>query len=215
MTAEIVFATSNAGKLREVRALLAELPLELLSTADFPGFVFAPEGNDYEQNAIAKARAASEFSNRVAIADDSGLEVFGLGGAPGPLSARFGGPNLDDAGRNRALLAAIGSLRGQQRGARYVCVAALASPAGDIITARGECKGHILEAPRGRRGFGYDPIFGVEGTGAAMAELSPPEKNRVSHRSVAFSALSGAIRVSLQQTRRPGYRARPQLSKRS
>lgn len=195
--AEIVLATSNAGKLREVREILAELPMTLLSIADFPGFVFLPEGDDYEQNAIAKARAASRFSRRVAIADDSGLEVFALGGGPGPLSARFGGQHLDDAGRNRALLAALASLHGQQRRARFVCAAALASPDGDIVTARGECEGHILEEPRGRSGFGYDPIFGVDGKGVTMAELSAPEKNRISHRAVAFTALSDAIRVNL------------------
>jgi XTP/dITP diphosphohydrolase len=197
VTAEVVLATSNPGKLREVREILAELPIDLLSIADFPGFVFLPEGDDYEQNAIAKARAASRFCRRVAIADDSGLEVFGLGGAPGPLSARFGGPDLDDAGRNRALLASLERLHGQQRRARYVCAAALANPAGDIITARGECEGHILEVPRGRSGFGYDPIFGVDGKGVTMAELPAPEKNRISHRAVAFTALSAAIRVNL------------------
>ncbi len=197
MTAQIVLATSNAGKLREVREILADLPLDLLSIADFPGFVFPPEGDDYEQNAIAKARAASNFSNRVAIADDSGLEVFSLGGAPGPLSARFGGSNLDDPGRVRALLAAIERLHGEQRRARYVCVAALTSPEGDIVTAWGECAGHILEVSRGRSGFGYDPIFAVDGKGATMAELTAVEKNRISHRAVAFTALSDAIRVNL------------------
>jgi len=196
-TTEIVLATSNAGKLREVRDILAGLPLDLLSIADFPGFVFPQEGDDYEENAIAKARAASNFSHRFAIADDSGLEVFGLGGAPGPLSARFGGPHLDDAGRIRALLAAIESLQGEQRRARFVCVAALTSPEGAIVTARGECGGHIVESTQGRGGFGYDPIFQVDGKEATMAELPSEEKNRISHRAVAFTALSDAIRANL------------------
>lgn len=197
MRVEVLLATSNAGKVREVREILSELPLELLSLSDFPGFVFPQEGDDYEENAIAKARAASNFSDRVAIADDSGLEVFGLGGAPGPLSARFGGPELDDAGRVRALLAAIENLHGEQRRARFVCVAALTTPAGDIVTARGACEGHIVESTRGGRGFGYDPIFVVDGKGATMAELSAAEKNQISHRAVAFTALSDAIRANL------------------
>lgn len=197
MTVEIVLATSNAGKFSEVRDILAELPLDLLSIADFPGFVFPSEGDDYEENAIAKARAASNFTNRVAIADDSGLEVFGLGGAPGSFSARFGGPDLDDAGRIRALLAAIESLHGEQRRARFVCVAALTSPEGDIVTASGECEGHILESTRGRSGFGYDPIFRVDGRDVTMAELPVAEKNRISHRAIAFTALSDAIRANL------------------
>jgi XTP/dITP diphosphohydrolase len=197
VTAEIVLATSNPGKVREVREILAGLPLNWLSIADFPGLVFPPEGDDYEQNAIEKARVASTFSNRIAIADDSGLEVFGLGGAPGPLSARFGGANLDDAGRVQALLAAINRLHGEQRRARYVCVAALATPDGEIVTARGECGGRILEVSRGQSGFGYDPIFAVDGKDATMAELSAEEKNRLSHRAVAFCALSDAISAHL------------------
>ncbi len=197
MTTQIVLASSNAGKLGEIRDILAELPIELCSVAEFPGLVFPQEGDDYEENAIAKARAASKFTHRYALADDSGLEVSGLGGAPGPLSARFGGPDLDDDGRVRALLSAMEPLTGEQRRARFVCVAALTSPDGDIVTAFGECTGRILETARGRSGFGYDPIFEVEGKGIAMAELSSEEKNRISHRAVAFMALSDAIRVTL------------------
>jgi XTP/dITP diphosphohydrolase len=190
-----VLATSNLGKLGEIRAILRDLPLALRPLSDFPGVILPEEGASYEENAIAKARAAAQFSERIALADDSGLEVSGLGGAPGPLSARFGGPGLDDAGRVQALLDALASCSGEQRRARFVCIAALATPEGDIVTARGECEGRILAAPRGRSGFGYDPIFLVEGIGRAMAELPEAEKNRISHRASAFGALSGAIRV--------------------
>ncbi len=194
---EAVLATSNPGKLVEIRAILRDLPFAIRPLSDFPGVVLPEEGASYEENAIAKARAAAQRSDRVALADDSGLEVSGLGGGPGPFSARFGGPGLDDAGRVQALLAALANCSGEQRRARFVCIAALATPAGDIVTARGECAGRILDAPRGRCGFGYDPIFLVEGVGRAMAELPESEKNRISHRASAFDALSGAIRFQL------------------
>ncbi len=194
-SSEAVLATSNPGKLREIREILRHLPLAIRPLSDFPGVILPEEGANYQENAIAKAKAAAHFSDRVALADESGLEVSGLGGAPGPLSARFGGPGLDDAGRVGALLDALANCSGEQRRARFVCVAALATPEGELVTARGECAGHILDAPRGRSGFGYDPVFFVEEVGRAMAELPESEKNRISHRASAFGALGGAIRV--------------------
>lgn len=194
---EVVLATSNPGKLSEIRDILSELPLAIRPLSDFPGVILPDEGEDYEDNAIAKARAAAAVAGRVALADDSGLEVVGLGGAPGPLSARFGGPGLDDARRVEALLSALGSLVGEQRRARFVCIAAMATPDGELVTARGECAGHILNTPRGGSGFGYDPVFQIEGSGLAMAEIPASEKNRISHRAQAFTALSDAIRVKL------------------
>ncbi len=192
---EVVLASSNPGKLSEIRDILSELSLVIRPLSDFPGVILPEEGEDYEDNAIAKARAAAAFAGCVALADDSGLEVSGLGGAPGPLSARFGGPGLDDARRVDALLRALGSSAGEQRRARFVCIAALASPDGELVTARGECAGHILEAPRGNSGFGYDPVFQIEGRGLAMSEIPVSEKNRISHRAQAFTALSDAIRA--------------------
>jgi len=194
---EAVLATSNPGKFDEICEILRDLPLAIRPLSDFPGLILPDEGANYEENAIAKAKAAAKLSDRVALADDSGLEVIGLGGAPGPHSARFGGPDLDDGGRIDALLRALANCSGEQRRARFVCVAALATPAGDVVTARGECAGRILESPRGRAGFGYDPVFLVEGVGRAMAELPESEKNRISHRASAFGALSGAIRAEL------------------
>ena len=195
--AEVVLATSNLGKLAEIRAILGRLPLAIRPLSDFPGVILPEEGTDYEENAIAKARVAAKIAGRAALADDSGLEVAGLGGAPGPLSARFGGPGLDDGGRIAALLQALANSSGEQRRARFICIAALATPEGELVTARGECPGQILFAPRGRSGFGYDPVFEVEGSGRAMAEFSPLEKNRISHRAQAFTALSDAIRAQI------------------
>jgi len=190
---EVVVATSNRGKLLEIRAILGDLPVSLRGLDAFPEVRLPEERDDYEENARAKALAAARDTGRLAVGDDSGLEVDGLSGGPGPRSARFGGDGLDDAGRARALLAALEGRDGGARAARYVCVAALATPEGQVAVARGECAGRILEAPRGRGGFGYDPVFEVEESGRSMAELPPARKNALSHRGRAFRALRDAI----------------------
>jgi XTP/dITP diphosphohydrolase len=184
---KVVLATRNPGKLREVAAILSPLAIELVALPD--AVALPAEGDDYEANAIAKALAAARATGCVALGDDSGLEVDALGGAPGPVSARWGGAGLDDAGRNEKLLAALDRVGDDARGARFVCVAALATPRGEVRCARGECHGRVLRAPRGGGGFGYDPIFEVGDSGRSMAELPETEKNRVSHRSRALGAL--------------------------
>lgn len=191
--AELVVATGNEGKLREFRSLLRELPLALRSLREFAGVELPEEGDDYEQNALAKARSAARQTGLPALADDSGLEVEGLGGAPGPRSARYGGTGLDDAGRVEHLLRALRDRAGDARRARFVCVAALALPDGDAWTARGECPGVVLEAPRGRGGFGYDPVFWSSEAGAGVAELAEDLKNEISHRGRALRALRARI----------------------
>jgi XTP/dITP diphosphohydrolase len=190
---ELVLATSNPGKLREFRAILGELPVRFEALAAFPEVELPEEGDDYEANAAAKARAIADATGRPALADDSGIEVAALGGRPGPRSARFGGADLDDAGRLEKLLRDLAASGATDRSARFVCVAALAFPGGEVITARGECPGRILDAPRGGRGFGYDPIFEVEGGGRSMAEIPPTEKNRISHRARALLSLREVI----------------------
>jgi len=190
---ELVLATSNPGKLREFRAILGELSVSFRPLSDFPEVQLPEEGDDYEANAAAKARAIADAVGRPALADDSGLEVEALGGRPGPRSARFGGEDLDDAGRVEKLLDEIAASGESDRSARFVCLAALAFPGGEVITARGECHGRILGAPQGGGGFGYDPIFGVEGGGRSMAELPPTQKNRISHRARALLALRDVI----------------------
>jgi XTP/dITP diphosphohydrolase len=187
---EVVVATSSAGKLREIRALLADLPVVLVGLAQLPPVTLPEEGDAYEQNARAKALAAAAQTGRIAVADDSGLEVAGLGGGPGPRSARYGGPGLDDAGRVAHLLRALRDLHGEARAARFVCVAAAATPAGRVVCARGECAGRIREAPLGEAGFGYDPVFEPSGETRSMAQLAPEEKQRRSHRARAFRALA-------------------------
>jgi XTP/dITP diphosphohydrolase len=189
----LLIATSNRGKLREFEALLgAGFALEGLVA--HPEVKLPPEGGDYAANAAAKALTAARASGLPALADDSGLEVAALGGAPGPLSARYGGDALDDAGRMQRLLRELSACGpGASRAARFVCCAALALPSGELHTARGECAGEILGAPRGSHGFGYDPIFSPDGGIHSMAELGDAEKNRISHRARALAALAHAL----------------------
>jgi len=184
----VVLATGNEGKLREVRALLADL-CEVVGLDAFPDVCLPVEGDDYRENAIAKARAAARATELPALGDDSGLEVDALDGAPGPRSARYGGAGLDAAGRNARLLSALAEVAPERRTARFFCVAALALPDGSVETAEGECRGRILAVPRGGAGFGYDPIFAPEGRDVSMAELPEAEKNGLSHRGRALVAL--------------------------
>jgi XTP/dITP diphosphohydrolase len=188
-------ATGNAGKLAEMRALLHDLRqgLALRSLAEFPALTLPPEGDSYRENAIGKARTVAAATGLPALGDDSGLEVEALGGRPGVHSARYGGPGLDDAGRVALLLRELAQLPTEQRGARFVCEVALATPDGAVRTTRGVCEGTILAAPRGLGGFGYDPVFEPAGFDRSMAELPAAEKNALSHRGRALAALRQAL----------------------
>jgi XTP/dITP diphosphohydrolase len=196
-----VVATRNRGKLREILALLEGLDLEL-STIDelAPAARLVEDGDTFEENALRKARQAAAATGLPAIADDSGLEVDALEGAPGVRSARYaaapGGPdeNSDDAANNAKLLAELAAAPAAARTARFRCVAAYVDPARRLeITRAGACEGEILGAPRGTGGFGYDPLFLVPALGRTMAELPIDEKNRLSHRAAAFRALGAAL----------------------
>jgi XTP/dITP diphosphohydrolase len=195
---ELVLATSNPGKLRELRGLLGELAVRLYGLERAPGLVLPEEGDDYAANASAKALAVARAAGCLALADDSGLEVAGLGGAPGPRSARFGGPDLDDRGRLRALLRALAGADGPAREARFVCLVALATPLGEVVLKRGECPGRILGEPRGEGGFGYDPVFVASGTRVSFAELPEADKSRLSHRGAALRAMLPELRRRLR-----------------
>ena len=184
-----MIATGNAGKLAEMRALLAPAGRRLLGLADVPGALLPPEGDAYEANAVAKARAVALHAGLPAVADDSGLEVDALHGGPGPKSARYGGEGLDDAGRVALLLRALEGVPEPARKARFVCVVALVTPDGVTVTARGVCEGRILRAPAGSGGFGYDPVFAPEGRRVSMAEIPPGDKHALSHRGRAVASL--------------------------
>lgn len=189
----IVLASSNHGKLVELRELLADLPVQILSAKEALGHTLevVEDGGTFEENAILKARAVSLATGLSALADDSGLEVSALGGRPGVRSARFAHERATDAENNAALLRELEEVGEMQRSARFRCVLALVTPWDDRArTVEGACEGRILRAPRGSGGFGYDPLFVVEGqNGRTMAELSDDEKNRVSHRGSAVRAL--------------------------
>lgn len=187
---KMLVASQNPGKAQEIARILVDW--EVLSLADVGPVEFPEEGGDYAENARTKALVAAKATGVPSIADDSGLEVDALGGAPGPYSARYGGPGLDDRGRYEALLDALCDAP-TPRGARFYCVAACAWPDGSSVIADGECPGEILIGPRGEGGFGYDPVFQPEGFDRAMAEMSREEKDAISHRGRALAALAPLI----------------------
>jgi XTP/dITP diphosphohydrolase len=185
----LVLATRNAGKVREYRELLAGLPLCTRFLADYAGMPpIAEEAFSLEENAAAKAWAACRFSGSVALGEDTGLEVEALSGAPGVRAARYFGEGLTDRERVDRLLDALRGTPAPQRRACFRCVLVIAEPGGRQWAVSGECRGSIAMAPRGSGGFGYDPVFEVEGTGRTLAEFDPVAKNAVSHRGRATAA---------------------------
>ena len=199
MAIRVVVATRNKGKVREIWPLLEGLDLELVTVdALAPEAELREDGVTFEENALAKARQAAAATGLPAIADDSGLEVEALQGAPGVWSARYAGPGAADDQNNAKLLAALRGVPAERRGARFRCVAVFVDPRRGLEMARdGACAGEILEAPRGTDGFGYDPLFLVPSVGRTMAELPLDEKNRLSHRAAAFRALAAALPAAL------------------
>jgi XTP/dITP diphosphohydrolase len=200
----LLIATTNAGKQREYRDLLRELPAEIVFPNDLGiSLEVEEDGATFRENAAKKALALAKVSGLIALADDSGLEVDALGGEPGVRSSRYAGPGADDP-RRRAFL--LEKLRGvpPPRKARFVCVIAIAAPGGEVRYAQGECRGEITLAQRGTNGFGYDPVFQPEGLTQTMAELPPEEKNQISHRARAARAAIAILRTALdsESTRR-------------
>jgi XTP/dITP diphosphohydrolase len=181
--AKLLVATSNQGKLKEFTALLQGLPFRLVGLYEAGIEVDVEEtGSSMEQNAVEKAAAYSALSGLITIADDSGLEVDALGGAPGPFSRRYAGENATDQERNEFLLTKLQDVPWESRGARFRCVIAIVTPEGEVETCEGLCEGIIAFEPTGEEGFGYDPVFFLPDLGKRMAELAPEDKNRISHR---------------------------------
>jgi XTP/dITP diphosphohydrolase len=192
---DLVIATANPGKLREFQALLAGLPFALVAQGA-RGVTAAEEtGATFAENALLKARHAAAASGAAAIADDSGLEVDALGGAPGLYSARYAGEAAGDAANNAKLLAALQGVPFDARRARYRCALVYLDGPGDTapLYAHGVWEGYILEAPRGSGGFGYDPYFWLPELELTAAELDPERKNRLSHRGTALQALRRSL----------------------
>jgi XTP/dITP diphosphohydrolase len=190
-----VLATLNPGKVRELRDLLGDVPFRIAALAEFPGASLPEEtGRTYRENALLKARAAARQTGALALADDSGLEVDALGGAPGVRSARYGGPGLDDAGRCARLLEALREVPPASRTARFRCVIAIADADGGEWVVEGTAEGVVRDGPRGGGGFGYDPLFLYPPLGRTFAELSDADKARVSHRARAAREAARLLR---------------------
>jgi XTP/dITP diphosphohydrolase len=184
---KLIVATRNRGKVTEIANALAHLPLQVLSLAEFDNIPDAVEdGDTFEANAVIKARHYAKYTKCACLADDSGLEVDALGGAPGVYSARFAGPDGDDAANNAKLLQELKDVPGEKRTARFRCVLAFAGEQGEIITTEGSCEGVILHQAQGQGGFGYDPLFYVPDLDKTLAEIPVTEKNKISHRGQAL-----------------------------
>lgn len=194
LSGRLVVASHNAGKVREIGALLAPLGVEAVSA----GALGLPEPEETETtfvgNAALKARAAAEASGLPALADDSGLEVFGLGGDPGVYSARWAGPEKDFAAAMARVEDELSKRGGDDRTARFVCALALAEPGGEVSVFEGEARGEIVWPPRGAKGFGYDPIFLAHGQTRTFGEMTHEEKLPLTHRARAFEKLLAALR---------------------
>jgi XTP/dITP diphosphohydrolase len=194
LSGRLVVASHNAGKVREIGALLAPLGVEAVSA----GALGLPEPEETETtfagNAALKARAAAEASGLPALADDSGLEVFGLGGDPGVYSARWAGPEKDFRAAMQRVWDELAQRGGGERGGRFVCALALAEPGGEVSVFEGEARGEIVWPPRGAKGFGYDPIFLANGQTRTFGEMTHEEKLPLTHRARAFEKLLAALR---------------------
>ena len=196
---KLILASNNANKLREFREMTSGMDIELISQKEAGcNFEVEETGTTFEENAYLKAAAVTEFTGLPAVADDSGIEVDALGGRPGVYSARYAADIVNsDAEKNDYLLNEIGD--NPNRNARYVCSMCCTFPNGDRITSLGECEGEVYGPQRGNGGFGYDPIFTPKGYEKRMAELTPDEKNAISHRGKAMRAFVSELEEYLKK----------------
>lgn len=191
---ELVFATKNEGKMKEVREILQAAGCKVLSMAEAGIDIEVEEdGTTFEENAIKKATAIMEVTGRLVLADDSGLEVDYIGGEPGVYSARYGGVETPYAVKNQMIMERLEKAQGEERSARFICVIAAAFPDGRTLTARGTIEGVIGYEEKGSNGFGYDPIFMVPEYGCTTAEMASELKNAVSHRGKALRAMKDLL----------------------
>ncbi|MDA2915940.1 XTP/dITP diphosphatase [Nitrospinae bacterium AH_259_B05_G02_I21] len=194
----LVVATRNRGKLDEIRAILASLPVEVASLADYPELEpIEEDGATFEANAVKKALHVAASTGHLTLADDSGIEVDALDGAPGVHSARFAGPEATDEANNAKLLELMAAVPDAERTARFRCVVAIATPEGHLEAAEGACEGLVARRERGDKGFGYDPLFFVPEYGMTFGELPEGIKNAISHRGRALAAARNALEALL------------------
>lgn len=192
---KLIFATGNAGKMKEIRMILGDLDYEILSMKEAGIEMNIEEnGTTFEENAIIKAKAIMEAAGCLTLADDSGLEVDYLGKAPGIYSARYLGEDTPYSVKNQAIIDQLKGVEEEERSARFVCAIAAAFPDGKILTARADVEGRIAHEPKGDKGFGYDPIFYLAEYDKTTAELTPEEKNEISHRGKALTAIKQALK---------------------
>lgn len=190
----LIFATGNADKMKEIRMILADSGYEILSMKEAGIDVdIVEDGSTFEENAIIKATAISKVAGCLVLADDSGLEVDAMGGAPGIYSARFEGVDTPYSIKNKIIMDRLEGLPEEERTARFVCAIAAAWPDGRVETRRGTIEGIIAHEPAGENGFGYDPIFYVPEYGKTTAQLDPEEKNKISHRGKALQIIKEVL----------------------
>ncbi len=192
---KVVIATKNKGKVKEIKDILSELPVEVVSMQEEGIEIdIVEDGSSFEENALIKARTVKQYTSAIVIADDSGLEVDCLGGAPGIYSSRFAGEGATDEKNITKLLAMLEGVGEPERTARFVCAVAVVMTDNAHFIVRGECEGTIGFEPRGRHGFGYDPLFYIPEYGATMAQLGPEVKNTISHRVRALEKMKNRIK---------------------
>lgn len=193
---KIIFATTNEGKMKEIREILKDLDIELLSLKDVGLNPDIEEnGKTFEENAIIKAKAVMELTNEIVLADDSGLEVDYMDKAPGVYSARFMGENTSYDIKNQFIIDTLSKAKEEERSARFVCVIACAFPGGKVLTKRATIEGFITREITGSNGFGYDPIFYVPEYGCTTAQMSTELKNQISHRGKALNAMKEVMKL--------------------
>ncbi|MBQ9982976.1 MAG: XTP/dITP diphosphatase [Lachnospiraceae bacterium] len=191
---KLIFATGNEGKMKEIRMILGDLDYEILSMKEAGIDVdIVEDGKTFEENAIIKATEISKLAGCVVLADDSGLEVDAMDKMPGIYSARYLGEDTPYSVKNQTIIDNLAGLPDEKRTARFVCVIAAAFPDGRVVTKRGTIEGIIGHEEKGENGFGYDPIFFVPEYGKTTAELSPEEKNRISHRGKALEMIKAEL----------------------
>ena len=187
---DLIISTSNKNKLREFKELLQEFPFTILSLEDFPQIPpIVEDGKTFYENALKKATTVAQRTGKLTIADDSGIEVEALGRKPGVTSARFAGEDASDDENNAKLLKDLEAVPPEKRGACFKCVLVAAPAEGKTSFVEGECKGTIIHEPRGEHGFGYDPLFLVPEFKKTFSEITPEEKNKISHRACALRKL--------------------------
>lgn len=191
----MIFATTNQGKVREIKAILGDIGEDILSLKEAGiSADIVENGSTFEENAIIKAKAIMELTGQIVLADDSGLEVDAMNKEPGIYSARFMGEDTPYEEKNRAIIERLEGVEGDARSARFVCVIAAAFPDGEVITTRGTIEGVIAKEPAGTNGFGYDPIVYVPEYGMTTGQMEPEQKNAISHRGKALVAMKKILK---------------------